>query len=103
MTAGYPQYLLDKESFRNDQEIKQRYKQDRMDALTRQMNHTPLMLTHITISTDAASDFFALRTLLKGGLGYFVSERLKLTLEKEGITGVEFREVNNGQQHSREH
>lgn len=39
-------------------------------------------------------DFFALRNVGKSGTGYFVSERLKDKIEKEGCTGIVFKEPN---------
>lgn len=38
-------------------------------------------------------DFFSL-SWVKGGLGYYVSESLKAVFEKEGVTGIDFFDVN---------
>ncbi len=39
-------------------------------------------------------DFFSL-SWVKGGVGYYVSDKLKLILEKEGVTGIDFFGIND--------
>lgn len=42
-----------------------------------------------------AHDFFSL-SWVKGGVGYYISEFLKKALEDDGVTGIEFYDINEG-------
>lgn len=81
-------------NFHNDKEVEEYYKKDRQDVLNKGMVHHPLVITKVVIKPDADIDFFALRTVLNGGIGYYVSENLKTEIEKEGCTGIVFRKLN---------
>ena len=53
-----------------------------------------LVINEVKLKEDIAVDFFPLRTVQYGGIGYFVSERLRNAIEKAGCTGIQFFEIN---------
>lgn len=55
---------------------------------------TPLYINHLVLREDTNVDFFALRSVPYGGLGYYASERLRGAMEAAGSTGVVFTELN---------
>ena len=45
------------------------------------------------LSFKANKDDFFILNNIKGGVGYFVSEKLKLQLEARNVTGISFKRV----------
>lgn len=54
-----------------------------------------LYIVNVVFSTQKAQDFMQL-THVNGGIGYYVSEKLKKEIEDAGCTGITFEELNNG-------
>ncbi len=54
----------------------------------------PLVINHIGLREDCEIDFFSLFGLRHGGVGYFVSERLKHIINNRKCTGLIFTEMN---------
>ncbi|WP_316851669.1 imm11 family protein [Pedobacter agri] len=56
------------------------------------------VINHVFFKEDLIHDFFALGHV-EGGVGYFVSERLKKVIEEQSLTGIEFKpsELNLGE------
>ena len=52
-------------------------------------NHEYLYVKRIVLKEQVKDDFFVLNHI-EGGLGYFVSEKLKQEIEEAGCTGIEF-------------
>jgi len=48
-----------------------------------------IFIEKISFNKNLKSDFFTVRSV-EGGIGYYVSETLKLEIEKKGFTGMEF-------------
>ena len=53
-----------------------------------------LSVKKVALKEDIDVDFFPLRSVEYGGIGYYVSERLKNAIEKAGCTGMRFFEIN---------
>ncbi|WP_412468548.1 hypothetical protein [Pedobacter sp. KLB.chiD] len=51
------------------------------------------IINRVNISESASKDIFVL-THVEGGLGYYISERVKQALLVHGITGIEFKPIN---------
>lgn len=68
-------------------------KQDK-SAIENGMLHQPLFIAHLAFREGVDADFFALRGLLSGGIGFFVSDKLRKSMVEAGITGIVFREIN---------
>ena len=52
------------------------------------------MINHIEVDENLAPDFFSLTSVLDGGIGFFVSEKLKFEIEAAGCTGILFKALN---------
>ena len=57
------------------------------------LKHQPLRITTVAIREDAEIDFFPLR-LVAGGVGFYISELLKHSIEKAGCSGIVFKAPN---------
>lgn len=84
-------------TFENSKELINQYYQKRKDVLNvgeafREFKH--LMIEHIVIKEGFDLDFFSLSPIRPGGIGYYVSDNLKKTLEKAKFTGIRFTEMN---------
>lgn len=55
-------------------------------------NEESIQIKKIGILKDVKEDFFALN-FVEGGIGYYVSEKLKMTIEDAGCTGIEFQPI----------
>ncbi len=70
------------------------YQQNQIDAVQKGFNdHHPLIIKQIAIKEDCAIDFFSISGV-NGGIGYFVSEKLKNEIEFNGCTGIVFKQIN---------
>ena len=54
----------------------------------------PLVIKRIAFKDDSEFDFFSVLGVKPSGIGYYVSERLKKEIEKQGCTGIVFKEPN---------
>jgi hypothetical protein len=67
------------------------------DFMNREINDISidenLCIRHISFNEKSDIDFFALQHVT-GGIGYYISERLKSEIEKTGCTGIVFKEPN---------
>lgn len=57
-------------------------------------NFTPLVIKNISLKQNINIDFFSLTGLWKTGISYYVSENLKVEIERNKLTGITFKELN---------
>ena len=57
-------------------------------------NHRPLVINKIAFHENLEIDFFSVMPLIYGGIGFFVSEKLRDEIESAGCTGIVFKEPN---------
>lgn len=48
----------------------------------------------VALQSNISDDSFALNFIMRGGIGYFVSEKLKKEIEKANCTGIIFKDIN---------
>jgi hypothetical protein len=53
-----------------------------------------LTIDEVAFLDDVQHDFFAIGSIPNGGLGYFVSEKLRNQIEEAGCTGIVFKGIN---------
>lgn len=58
------------------------------------MNYEPLIISKIEFDNNCGIDLFSVFGVMNGGIGIYVSERLKDKILEEKCTGVIFREIN---------
>lgn len=86
--------ILTKKKFHNIKEFQLAFEKNRCDAIKiGYPNHRPLSMQNISLLEDSDVDFFSLSPV-NGGIGFFVSEKLKNEIEKAGCTGIVFTEPN---------
>jgi hypothetical protein len=56
-------------------------------------NGNYIFLKEVVLKTNVNDDFLIIRNV-EGGVGYYVSDRLKKAIEVENITGLEFKQIN---------
>lgn len=81
-------------NFHSSEQIRRRYKDIYDKAFRNPPESEYLIIDKIIFKEKAEIDFFSLRNILNGGIGYYVSEDLKTEMEKEGCTGMVFRKPN---------
>jgi hypothetical protein len=82
------------ENFESIEEYIKGYLKNKQDAISiGYPNFRPLFLKKLAIKRDTSIEFFALSGV-SGGIGFYVSERLKEVIEKAGCTGIVFKELN---------
>lgn len=82
--------------FTTAQELELAIEEDVSAAIKTGVTHMPLVIQTAFFHDDSLTDFFAIRGLYYGGMGYFVSEKLRLAIESAGCTGVVFTDPNQG-------
>lgn len=56
-------------------------------------NGNYIFLKEVVLKTNVNDDFLIIRNV-EGGVGYYMSDRLKKAIEVENITGLEFKQIN---------
>lgn len=70
------------------------YLKNKQDAISIPYpNFHPLFFKKVAIKNDTSIEFFALSGV-SGGIGFYVSERLKEDIEAAGFTGIVFKHLN---------
>jgi hypothetical protein len=80
--------------FNTAAELNEAYENNHVAALVREMEHTPLVNTHVVIKENIDMDFFFLRNTAGAYFTHCVSERLREKIEQEKCTGLVFVELN---------
>lgn len=79
----------------NLEEVDNAFVKNKDDAKSGNLaNHKPLIIDTVSIKEDCDDDFFALSPVCFGGIGFFVSEKLKNEIQEAGCTGIVFTEPN---------
>ena len=73
----------------------QAYLQNQKDAVSiGYPNHKPLIIKQIAFKNESNCDFFSVDGVRYGGIGFFVSQKLKDQIEAAGCTGIIFTDPN---------
>lgn len=82
-------------TFKDSNELTEAFEKNKMNAKLKGIeNHTPLVIDKVSLRNDLIVDIFALSPTTNGGIGFFVSEKLKNEIENAGCTGIVFTEPN---------
>jgi|688.fasta_scaffold03912_4 hypothetical protein len=88
-------HVLKEVHFENQEDFLEAYKQNRQDAIEKSYSdHKVLLFEKVAIKDDCNLDFFSLSPVRNSAICFFVSEKLKTTLEKARFTGITFKEMN---------
>ena len=74
-------------------ELDDRLKEDDVRVIKEPNGFRPVFITSLSLIENPEVDFFSLRNMRRGGVGFFVSERLKSEIEDHGCTGIEYEDL----------
>lgn len=87
--------ILEEIQFSSAKDFIEAYKDSQISAIKNPYpNHRPLVINKIAIHENLGIDFFSVMPLIYGGIGFFVSEKLRDEIESVGCTGVVFKDPN---------
>lgn len=87
--------ILEEIKFKSSSDFIRAYNDNKISAIKNPYpNHRPLLITNVVFREDSKLNFFSLASVLYGGIGFYVSEKLKNEIEEAGCTGIVFTEPN---------
>jgi hypothetical protein len=79
----------------SDRELRQVFSNNRRDLVEAAGKvFRPIVITKFSFRDNIEYDLFYLDRIRNGGLAFFVSDRMKEAIQKEGISGARFTDIN---------